>query len=175
MIRARAVILGLLATPGLAETVAPAVVPPAPVTPTRPDTAGIRPETRVPAPVASPAAEPPSPLPARQPLPAKVTGTAVPPVVQANGSIVLPAAESPEDRARQNLLANAERLNLANQELLARNQKLLMQNENLSLQVRVLEEDRSSEGWRNGALSALAGVFLGWLLTGLKRTRKDTW
>lgn len=102
-----------------------------------------------------------------------ITAPTAPPVPDANGNILLDGGLSPEERARRDLLANAQRLNLANQELLTRNQSLLLQNENLKLQLLVLQEDRSAEGIRNGALAVLAGLFVGWLLAGRRSQKTD--
>jgi hypothetical protein len=57
--------------------------------------------------------------------------------------------------------------------LLTRNQSLQLQNESLKLQLRVLQEDRSAEGIRNGALAVLAGLFVGWLLAGRRSQKTD--
>ncbi|RZU44885.1 hypothetical protein EV700_1686 [Fluviicoccus keumensis] len=99
-----------------------------------------------------------------------------PPVLQ-KGNILIDGSLSPAQRAEHDLLANARKLDQANQELLSRNQVLAMQNENLTQQVKLLQEDRSAENIRSGALAVIAGVLLGWFLSGsaARRSRKSTW
>ncbi|HEX5277863.1 MAG TPA: hypothetical protein VFW42_09365 [Fluviicoccus sp.] len=100
-----------------------------------------------------------------------------PPVRGSNGNIVIDASLTPAQRAEQDLLANAKAMDRANLELQARNQTLQLQNENLNLQVKLLQQDQSADGIRNGALAAIAGVLLGWFLAGAatRRARKHSW
>lgn len=123
--------------------------------------------------VTPPAAQgvaPPTPTPpvAATPLP----GASSP---DAKGNIVLSAAESPEQRRQQALLANAERLDRINQELLTRNTALQQQAETATLKARVLEDDRSAEGVRNGALAVISGFLLGWFFRGLRGSDRRSW
>lgn len=94
-----------------------------------------------------------------------------------NGNILIDGSLTPAQRAQQDLLANATAMNRANLELQTRNQALQLQNENLSLQVKLLQQDQSADGIRNGALAVIAGVLLGWFMAGAasKRTRKHSW
>ncbi len=69
---------------------------------------------------------------------------------------------------------NAERIDKANRELLARNQELQMQNENLNLQNNVLKRDKSSDGIWKGALAVVVGFLMGWFFSGGSR-RKSGW
>ena len=167
---------------------APAIAKPAASPATLPATAKLVPSPKPAAPVAKPAQEKvkpaadtavtPKPAPQTVGTPPVATSPAKPmavPPILSQGNIVLQAELDPVERARQSLLANAEKLNVANQALLSRNQSLLMQNENLALQLKVLQNDQSSEGIRNGALAALGGVILGWLLAGIRRPRNDSW
>ena len=167
---------------------APAIVKPAAAPATLPATTKPVPSPKPAAPVAKPAqvkvkpaadtAVTPKPAPQTVGTPPVATSPAKPmavPPILSQGNIVLQAELDPVERARQSLLANAEKLNVANQALLSRNQSLLMQNENLALQLKVLQNDQSSEGIRNGALAALGGVILGWLLAGIRRPRNDSW
>lgn len=168
---------------------APVIAKPAVSPATLPATAKPVPSPKPVAPVAKPAQEKVKPAAdtAVTPKPAPQTVVATPPLatspakpmavppILSQGNIVLQAELDPVERARQSLLANAEKLNVANQALLSRNQSLLMQNENLALQLKVLQNDQSSEGIRNGALAALGGVILGWLLAGIRRPRNDSW
>lgn len=77
-----------------------------------------------------------------------------------------------EERRRQEVLANAERIDKANRELLAKNQELQLQNENLGLQNTRLKLDKSSDGMWAGALCVLAGFFVGYFMSG---RRKSSW
>ncbi|PTQ89570.1 hypothetical protein [Agitococcus lubricus] len=105
------------------------------------------------------------------------------PAIAANGtppspstpvSAPLNAEQSAEQRQQQVLIANAERLDNLNRELLTQNQSLQLYNEKLAQQVELLKHDRSAEGMRNGALAVIVGVLLGWLLASNKR-RHDKW
>jgi hypothetical protein len=120
--------------------------------------------------VDAPAAAPVTAVPA----PPAASAPAVPPV-RVNDTIVLPAGLSPEARAENHLLANAAALNDANQALLTRNQQLAMANESLSLQLRVMRDEQQAEAMGYGALAALGGVLLGWLLAGLRRSGGSSW
>lgn len=79
-----------------------------------------------------------------------------------------------ELRRQQELLANAERVDKANRELLARNQELQLQNENLGIQNNVLKLDRSSEGIWKGAGAVIVGFLMGWFFASMGR-RKSSW
>lgn len=116
------------------------------------------------------------PAVANTPAPSGIVANApaVPPV-RVNDTIVLPAGLSPEARAENHLLANAAALNDANQALLTRNQQLAMANESLSLQLRVMRDEQQTEAIGYGALAALGGVLLGWLLAGLRRSGGSSW
>jgi hypothetical protein len=86
-----------------------------------------------------------------------------------------PAPLTLEQRRQQELLANAQRIDKANRELLAKNQELQLQNENLSMQVNVIKRDKSSEGIWKGALAVIAGFFMGWYFAGSSGRRKSSW
>lgn len=108
------------------------------------------------------------PAPAAPAVAAPVVATPAPPPVH------LPVALTPEQRRQIELLGNAERLDKANRELLAKNQELQLQNENMVLQNNVLKRDKSSEGVWKGALSVIAGFLMGWYFAGSGR-RKSSW
>jgi hypothetical protein len=78
-----------------------------------------------------------------------------------------------EQRRQQELVANAEHIDKANRELLARNQELQLQNENLTLQNNVIQRDKSSEGIWKGALAVIAGFLMGWFFANSRR--KTNW
>ena len=121
-----------------------------------------------------------------EPLPAPATPT---PAQSKPGAAAAPAASAPlippvptvssgqllEQRRQQELVANAEKIDQANRDLLAQNQQLQLQNENLNIQVKVLQGDRSSEGVRNGALAVLAGLMVGWFFFGTGKRNKGSW
>lgn len=98
--------------------------------------------------------------------------TAPAPVVE-NMLTAAPVA-TVELRRQQELLANAERVDKANRELLARNQELQLQNENLGIQNNVLKLDRSSEGIWKGAGAVIVGFLMGWFFASMGR-RKSSW
>lgn len=81
---------------------------------------------------------------------------------------------TPEQRRQQEILANAERIDKANRELLARNQELQLQMENLAIQNNVLKQDRSNDGIWKGAGAVIAGFLMGWVFAGIGR-RKSNW
>ncbi len=82
------------------------------------------------------------------------------------------SAASMTERSSAVLLANAERIDQQNRDLLIQRQKQLIQIEQLQTQVAVLENDRSNEGIREGAVAVFIGVILGWFLG---RNRRNTW
>ena len=84
-----------------------------------------------------------------------------------------PASAEPSPEQRM-LIANAEKIDNMNRELLTQNQSLQLNNEKLAQQVDLLQHDRSAEGMRNGALAVIAGLFIGWFLAGNNR-RRDKW
>ncbi len=113
---------------------------------------------------------------ASRPAPAVPAGpNIVVPSAVTDASAVAPVIEpsSAEQRRQAELLSNAERIDKANRELLARNQELQLQNENLNLQNNVLQRDKSSEGIWKGALAVIAGFLLGWYFAGSRR--KSGW
>jgi hypothetical protein len=93
-------------------------------------------------------------------------------------TLVAPPASAPltlEQRHQQELLANAQRIDKANRELLAKNQELQLQNENLGMQVNVIKRDKSQEGIWKGALAVIAGFLMGWYFSGSSGRRKSSW
>lgn len=144
---------------------------PAPAAPQSPAPAAPKPATQ------QPTANAPSRSPATQTAPAPrqtqpSNGTAAAP---ANGAAyAAPPALTLEQRRQMELLANAERIDKANRELLAKNQELQVQNENLNMQINVIRRDKSSEGIWKGALAVIAGFLMGWFFSGSGR-RKSSW
>lgn len=103
------------------------------------------------------------------PAPAAASGHAQPlvmtPLPPAISGLPLPMAVSTaltvEQRRQQELVANAEKLDEANRNLLARTQEQQLQLENLNLQVKVLQNDRSTQAIWNGAGAVILGFVLG--------------
>lgn len=152
--------------PGSTVTPAPAVTAPKP-TPARPAPA---PTPTVPKPVTVAPAVAPATTPAPSPV-ATTVGAAAGLVAAAAPA---PVVVTPELRRQQEMLVNAERVDKANRELLARNQELQLQLENLSIQNNVLKRDRSNEGIWKGAGAVIAGFLMGWFFSGAGR-RKSSW
>lgn len=148
-----------------------AAVAPAPArTVTAPAPAAVKPTAGVAAPAAAratPAVTPAAPV-------APVVQPQVPPADAAPEQPPAPAPMTLEQRRQLELLANAERIDKANRELLAKNQELQLQNENLAMQINVIRHDRSSEGIWKGALAVIAGYLMGWFFTNGGR-RKSGW
>lgn len=135
-------------------------------------------------PVTAPAApRPVAVVPARPATPVVAAPTQAAPVVSPQPAVANPVVESPvavtpvitlEQRRQHEMLANAERVDKANRELLARNQELQLQLENLSIQNNVLKRDRSNEGIWKGAGAVIVGFLMGWFFAGGNR-RKSSW
>ena len=111
-------------------------------------------------------------MPAKTPATPVATVAVAPQVIDA--APVEPPAITIEQRRQQEVLANAERVDKANRELLARNQELQLQLENLAIQNNVLKHDRSNEGIWKGAGAVIAGFLMGWFFSGAGR-RKSSW
>lgn len=139
--------------------VAPAAAPASSTTPA-PATAATRPVATAPAGNAAVAAPAPTTVGA-------AAGLATP------AAPVAPAVTL-EQRRQQEMLANAERVDKANRELLARNQELQLQLENLSIQNNVLKRDRNNDGIWKGAGAVIVGFLMGWFFSGAGR-RKSSW
>jgi hypothetical protein len=102
------------------------------------------------------------------PAPVAVSGhqplvmTPLPPAISGlPTSMAVSTAVTVEQRRQQELVANAEKLDEANRNLLARNQEQQLQLENLNLQVKVLQNDRSTQAIWNGAGAVILGFVLG--------------
>lgn len=71
--------------------------------------------------------------------------------------------------------ARLAQLEQANQDALARNQELQLMNDNLTVQVQVLQSERSAQMFLYGAVTLTVGAFIGFLLANYilsKRTRR---
>lgn len=147
----------------------PGTVSPAPTAVTKPAATTTKPAATA----TPPAAKPAVPAPAAAATPgataafpgAPVTAPVQPPV---------PTPLTPEQRRQAELLVNAERIDKANRELLARNQELQLNNENLDMQLNIIRHDKSSEGIWKGALAVIAGFLMGWFFA-TSSHRKSSW
>nr|WP_228133113.1 hypothetical protein [Alkanindiges illinoisensis] len=71
--------------------------------------------------------------------------------------------------------ARLAQLEQANQDALARNQELQLMNDNLTVQVQVLQSERSAQMFLYGAVTLAVGAFIGFILANYilsKRTRR---
>lgn len=150
-----------------------------------PAAAPVRPAVPAPAPAVAPTPAPVKPAAAATPAapaPAAAAAAAAPAATVVPGQAahadalapVAPVPLTPEQRRQQELLVNAERIDQANRELLAKNQELQLQNENLGMQINVIRHDKSSDGIWKGALAVIAGFLLGWFFATSSR-RKSSW
>lgn len=96
---------------------------------------------------------------------------AVKPKTTATTEATVPVVPTAEQRRQQELLANAERIDQVNRDLLAQNQELTLQNENLNLQNHVLQRDKSTEGIWKGAAAVIVGFLMGWFFAGSRKKR----
>ena len=96
-------------------------------------------------------------------------------VASVSAATIANPISSPTVEQRQQLLVNnAEKIDQMNRELLTQNQSLQLANEKLTIQVELLQHDRSSEYMRDGALAIIIGLFLGWAISSNKR-RHSKW
>lgn len=72
----------------------------------------------------------------------------------------------------QNNTARLEQLEQANQEALARNQELQLMNDNLSVQVQVLQSERSAQMFLYGAATLVVGALMGFILANYILSRR---
>ena len=103
------------------------------------------------------------------PLPASISGLPLP--------IAVSTALSMEQRRQQELVANADKLDQANRDLLAQNQVLKLEQESLDSQVKQLQNDHSTQALWNGAGSVIVGFLLGLFFASSnnKRRSKTGW
>lgn len=139
--------------------------------PAKPAATQQKPAATATAPAAAAPARPAVPATPARPAPAPAAPSTSVPATEAPATPTL----TPEQRRQQELLENAERIDKANRELLAKNQELQLQNENLSMQVGVIQRDKSSEGIWKGALAVIAGFLMGWYFSSSSGRRKSNW
>lgn len=84
--------------------------------------------------------------------------------------------EQVQQQVKQNTarLQQLEQLEQANQKALARNQELQLMNDNLTVQVQVLQSERSAQMFLYGAVTLGVGAFIGFLLANflLNKTKR---
>lgn len=86
------------------------------------------------------------------------------PVTQPNNAL---HPQLDHERVQQQVKLNTallEQLEQANQEALARNQELQLMNDSLTVQVQVLQSERSAQMFLYGAVTLGIGAFIGFLL-----------
>lgn len=97
--------------------------------------------------------------------------TAPPPPTPVTGVVI---NQKLHQQIQQNT-ARLAQLEQANQDALARNQELQLMNDNLTVQVQVLQSERSAQMFLYGAVTLAVGAFIGFLLANYilsKRTRR---
>lgn len=72
-------------------------------------------------------------------------------------------------------LARLQLLEKANQNALAQNQELQLKNDNLSVQVQVLQSERSAQMFLYGAVTFATGLIVGVILYSVLYTRRRKW
>ncbi len=98
--------------------------------------------------------------------------------VASNGNTTINADTANHQVIQQQVKHNTARLQQleqANQDALARNQELQLMNDNLTVQVQVLQSERSAQMFLYGAATLAVGAFIGFLLANFilsKRTRR---
>ena len=68
-----------------------------------------------------------------------------------------------------------ELLEQANQKALAQNQELQLKNDNLTVQVQVLQSERSAQMFLYGAVTFGSGIFIGLIIYNLISSRRRSW
>lgn len=108
---------------------------------------------------------------------------------QTNASASAPASQTanataPVNRAELNKLvqqqlqknnARLAQLEQANQEALARNQELQLSNDNLTVQVQVLQSERSAQMFLYGAATLAVGGIIGFILANYILSKRRRW
>lgn len=108
---------------------------------------------------------------------------------QTNASASAPASQTanataPVNRAELNKLvqqqlqknnARLAQLEKANQEALARNQELQLGNDNLTVQVQVLQSERSAQMFLYGAATLAVGGIIGFILANYILSKRRRW
>lgn len=152
-------------TPATAKAATPVKTAITTVTTTAPANNTVKPATTAPAAITTTAA------PAATAVTAAMTA-APPAALPTDAATVIPptpALSSAEEHHQKELLANAQRVDQMNQELLKQNQLMQLEVDKLKTQVSVLAEDRQAEGMQYGALAVIVGFLLGWFFSGSRQ------
>ena len=124
------------------------------------------------------AVEPPSPTPAVQPKPSVTTiatnATGVP-AKPLTAEQIAKAKQQQEAKVKALVQDQANRLKQlenANLEALSQNQELQLKNDNLTVQVQVLQSERSAQMFLYGAMTIAVGVILGFFIASYVHTKR---
>ncbi len=124
------------------------------------------------------AVEPPSPTPAVQPKSSvtatatNVTGTAAKPLTAEQIAKAKQQQEAKVKALVQDQANRLKQLENANLEALSQNQELQLKNDNLTVQVQVLQSERSAQMFLYGAMTIAVGVILGFFIASYVHTKR---
>ena len=112
------------------------------------------------------------------PTPTTVNATAA--ITEKSKTTVVPVSTDKDQLLIQQQVerntARLHQLEQANQDALARNQELQLMNDNLTVQVQVLQSERSAQMFLYGAATLMVGAFIGFLLANyMLGKRKRRW
>ncbi|XID74388.1 hypothetical protein ACF3NA_07515 [Alkanindiges sp. WGS2144] len=99
--------------------------------------------------------------------------SATPPTTVSTSTTLV--SQQPIQQQVKSNTARLQQLEQANQDALARNQELQLMNDNLTVQVQVLQSERSAQMFLYGAATLAAGAFIGFLFANYllgKRSRR---
>ena len=124
------------------------------------------------------AVEPTSPTPAVQPKSSvtatatNVTGTAAKPLTAEQIAKAKQQQEAKVKALVQDQANRLKQLENANLEALSQNQELQLKNDNLTVQVQVLQSERSAQMFLYGAMTIAVGVILGFFIASYVHTKR---
>ena len=124
------------------------------------------------------AVEPPSPTPTVQPKSSvtatatNVTGTAAKPLTAEQIAKAKQQQEAKVKALVQDQANRLKQLENANLEALSQNQELQLKNDNLTVQVQVLQSERSAQMFLYGAMTIAVGVILGFFIANYVHTKR---
>ena len=124
------------------------------------------------------AVEPTSPTPAVQPkssvtaTAANTTGTAAKPLTAEQIAKAKQQQEAKVKALVQDQANRLKQLEHANLEALSQNQELQLKNDNLTVQVQVLQSERSAQMFLYGAMTIAVGVILGFFIASYVHTKR---
>ena len=124
------------------------------------------------------AVEPTSPTPAVQPkssvtaTAANTTGTAAKPLTAEQIAKAKQQQEAKVKALVQDQANRLKQLEHANLEALSQNQELQLKNDNLTVQIQVLQSERSAQMFLYGAMTIAVGVILGFFIASYVYTKR---